>query len=255
MASASESSRRKRRGHSAASPASEAPDHTNDDANDDAGDATSGGLRVSKRHAPKIDPRAYQQVMAQVRAFSEQRFEQLITSVAQGFFGMASREEVQLPELRSAFFAFFVLGYRDQNRIRVLDMFRGYGFKPDANQQRVLDALSAATFRVVEITHRHEGNRQFDGRDILTQESLRFVDKKAFDTLIVGDAIMAWFMPSGEVFRPVEVATQIEALRLPGITAALRSLAESSKMKPHELLSRNPAQAFWTVYRGVNVLR
>jgi hypothetical protein len=193
--------------------------------------------------------------MAQVRAFSEQRFESLITSVAQGFFGMASRDEVELPELRAAFFAYFVLGYRDQNQIRVLDMFRGYGFKPDANQRRALDALSAATFRVVEITHRHEGNRQFDGCDVLTHESLRFVDKKAFETLHIGDAIMAWFMPSGEVFRPVEVATQIEALRLPGIAAALRSLADSLKIEPRELLRRKPAQAFWTVYRGVNILR
>mgnify|MGYP001211771220 CR=1 FL=1 len=40
--------------------------------------------------------------MAQVRAFSEQRFEPLITSVAQGFFGMASRDEAKLPELRAA---------------------------------------------------------------------------------------------------------------------------------------------------------
>jgi len=243
MTSSSGSSRRKRRGHAEKTTA---PQQAREPAPETQG---------SKSRAPKIDPRSYQEVMAQVRAFSEQRFEQLITSVAQGFFGMASREEAQIPELRSAFFAYFVLGYRDQNNIRILDMFQGYGFKPDANQRRVLDALSAATFRVVEITHRHEGNRQLDGYDIMTHESLRFVDKKAFETLQTGDAIMAWFMPSGEVFRPVEIATQIEALRIPGIAAALRALAESLRLQPDELVRRKPAQAFWTVYRGVNVLR
>lgn len=255
MAASSGSSRRKRRGHTANAPVSDSATPSSPAKTVGTSDATADPVESSKPPAPKVNPRAYQEVMAQVRAFSEQRFEPLITSVAQGFFGMASRDEAKLPELRAAFFAYFVLGYRDQNQIRVLDMFRGYGFKPDTNQRRVLDALSMATFRVVEISHRHEGNRQFDGCDILTHESLRFVDKKAFETLHVGDAIMAWFMPSGEVFRPVEVATQIEALRLPGIAAALRSLAESVKLQPRELLRRKPAQAFWTVYRGINVLR
>ena len=245
MATSSKPSRRRRRG---ATNSEESPPRATSS-------TTTHVSKEAKSRAPKVDARSYQQVMAQIRAFSEQRFEKLITTVAQGFFGAATQEEVKLAELRAAFFTYFVLGYRDQNGIRILDMFRGYGFKPDPNQAKVLDALSDATFRVVEITHRHEGNRQLDGYDIMTHESLRFVDKSAFEALHVGDAIMAWFMPSGEVFRPVEVATQIEALRLPGISAALRSLAESVRLPAHELVRRKPAQTFWTVYRGVNVLR
>ena len=211
--------------------------------------------RQADAATPRVDPRAYQEIMSQIRAFSEQRFERLITAVAQGFFGLATPEETKLPELRAAFFAFFVLGYRDQNGISIVRMFRGYGFKPTPIQTRALDALESSRLRLVEITERHEGNRQFSGIDLLDRSTLRFVDKNAYEALDVGDAIMAWFMPSGGVFRPVEVATHVDSLRIPGICSALKSLAERARVEPAQIAIRQPAQVFWTVYRGVNVLR
>ena len=249
MADKPQGSRRKRRGTAASEPDAATRPSTRPSTRPDA-----GGAQAPVR-APRVNARAYAEAMQQLRAFSEQRFEKLITAVAQGFFGMATREEVQRPELRAAFFAFFVLGYRDQNGVSILQMFRGYGFRPTQPQARALEALERATFRVVEITEKHEGSRQFEGVDILDGANLRFVDKRAFEALHPGDAIMAWFMASGEVLRPVEVATHVDALRLPGVHAALRSLAESAEVELAELSMRRPAQVFWTVYRGVNVGR
>ena len=233
------SSRRKRRGHAGPStPAGTAP-------------AVTTATDAPPRKRGKVDPRTYAQVMERIKAFVEARLVKLVTPVARGFFNGCTQEEIQRPDLQSAFFLFFVLGYRDPNGVRILDMYRGYGFKPTPVEARVVDALDVTRLRLVEVVRKVEANRQLEVRDVFDDTTFKLSDQEAYKSLDAGDGMMAWFMPSSEIHRPIEVATHVGRELLGPMVDGLRTLASEAEVSPEELGRRKPAQMFWAVYRGV----
>lgn len=222
--------RRKRRGHKKAAPDSTQP------------------TQLPRRG--KVDPRTYAQVMERIKAFVEARLVKLVTPVARGFFTGCSQDEIKREDLQSAFFLFFVLGYRDPNGVRVLDMYRGYGFKPSPVEARAVDALDATRLRLVEVVEKVEANRQLQVVDKLNGDELRVTDQEAYKSLSPGDGMMAWFMPSSEVHRPLEVATHVKADLLGPMVQGLETLANENDLELSDLPHRRPAQMFWAIYRS-----
>lgn len=198
----------------------------------------------------KVDPRTYAQVMERIKAFVEARLVKLVTPVARGFFNGCSQDEIKREDLQSAFFLFFVLGYRDPNGVRVLDMYRGYGFKPSPVESRAVEALDLTHLRLVEVVEKVEANRQLRVVDKLTGDELRVTDQEAYKSLSAGDGMMAWFMPSSEVYRPIEVATHVKADLLGPMVTGLETLAKENDLELAELPRRRPAQMFWAIYRA-----
>ena len=225
------SSRRKRRGHKQGEPAP----------------ATKGPVRH-----PKVEPRAYAEAQTQLEAFVRQRMGKLVEGVGAGFFNGATEAEVKNPELQKAFYLFFVLGYRDKYGMRAIDAFRTYATRPDPMVRRAIDAMANAKLVLGELTERNEANRQMVLRDLFRGEELRAVDKAAYASIDAGGGILGWFMPSGEVWRPVEVATVIPAGKMPGASVASTTLGDRFGVAQSQVPDRHPAETFWTIYRVAN---
>jgi hypothetical protein len=204
------------------------------------------------REARQLDPRAFADVDAMLGAFAHRQFGRLIPAVMAGFFGAATREERQNPELQSAFMLFFVYGWKDPDGKRLVDAFAAYGPALHGEQARVLGALRRARLRLFEVQTRGVDNKQLGGRDPLRDEPMALLDHRAFETLEAGDGLLAWCMGDA-LARPFGVATTVEARRMPALLTALRQLARELGMTATELADRRPAQTFWTVYRAANV--
>lgn len=202
----------------------------------------------------QLDPQAFMEVDQMVGAFAQRSFGKVIPAVMAGFFGGAkSPKELEDPELQSAFMLFFVYGWKDPNGVRIIDAFAAYGPNLQHEQKRVLTALRASRLGLFVAQGRTEGNKQLTGRDFFRDEPVAVLDHNAYETLADGDGLIAWFMEVGGLWRPFGVATQIEARKLSPVCDALTRLAASMHMTIADLPDRKPAQAFWTVYRGVNL--
>jgi len=134
--------------------------------------------------------------------------------------------------------------------VRVVDMYRGYGFKPSPVELRAVEALDATRLRLVEVVDRVDANRQLKVVDKLTGDTLSVSDQEAYQSLGIGDGMMAWFMPSSEIHRPIEVATHVKAELLGPMVEGLSTLASENSVSLAELPERKPAQVFWAVYRS-----
>ena len=202
----------------------------------------------------QLDPQAFTEVDQMVGAFAQRSFGKVIPAVMAGFFGGAkSPKELEDPELQSAFMLFFVYGWKDPNGMRIIDAFAAYGPNLQREQKRVLAALRAARLGLFVAESRAEGNKQLVGRDYFRDEPIAVLDHNAYETLADGDGLLAWYMEVGDLWRPFGVATQVEARKLTPVCGALTKLAAGMHMTTAELAERKPAQAFWTVYRGVNL--
>ena len=155
-----------------------------------------------------------------------------------------------------AFSLWVVYGWKDKEGRRIVDMFAQYGLPLAGEQSRVLDALRKAKFAVFHMRRAEESNKQLRGRDALRNEPMVILDHAAFSQLEDGDGLVSWFFPVGKLWRPLGVATRIPRARVKALQDALTQFKQGSESKDQTLrrmADEQPAQVFWTCYRGANL--
>lgn len=210
--------------------------------------------RRSKVHksSRQLDPEAFAQVDEMVGALAHKSFGKVLPAVMAGFFGASRKDELKNPELQAAFMMFFVYGWKDPHGMRIIDVFAAYGPQLRDEQARVLSALRQARLALFEVERRESANKQLSGREVFRDSPMSVLDHNAYDALSERDALLAWYIPVGDFWRPFGVATHVEAKKLAPLTAALTKLADDTGFSLAELPERKPAQAFWTVFRAAN---
>ncbi len=231
--------RRQRRGHSAHDAAPSTP---------------AGGTAAPSRPAKprKIEPQLFRELDEILGAYVRQRLAPLVAPVAQGFFGAATDEERKDQELNTAMMLYFVYGWRDPQGVRIIDLFARNGVLPSPAHRGVLEAMLSTRYALCTVQQRDEARRQLHCVDFFTGSKASLADQQAWENLQVGDSLLAWQLPSGEVWRPIGVATHIPAEHRGGIELALNGLAEKLELPVIEFASREANRAFWLVYRLLN---
>ncbi len=238
-------SRRKRRGTGAGSPTAAAPKTS---------------LRrsaVEKKPEPQTKTLSigryergdFERVEGMLAAFANRRLANLIPQVARGFFAAATKQEQQLPELRSAFYSFLFYGWRDGNGVRVIDLFRRLGPGLQGRQLAALEACTRARLGLVQINDVNVRKQRIRGRDVLRDESVTLRDKNAVAAIRPGDRLLTWQIPWGTAWQPIGVATRIEARRVDALNRAIESMANNLRAVRLELPVRHAANLYWVVYR------
>jgi len=201
-----------------------------------------------------LDREAFATVDRMVGAFVQTAFGKLLPTVMAGFFGPArGPDELRNPELQAAFMLFFVYGWKDPHGMRIIDAFAEYGPKVHGEERRVLDALRRARMSLFRMERRADETKQLRGVDLLRETEMTVLDHNAFETLEAKDALLAWYIEIGAMWRPFGVATHVPASKVAGLRAALVRLADSLDVSLAQLPERMPAQTFWTVFRVTNL--
>jgi hypothetical protein len=201
----------------------------------------------------QLDPEAFRQVDMMIGSFAQRRFGNLMPKVAAGFFGAAKGDEPNHPELQQAFALYFVYGYRDQQGLRIIEMFERFGLELDREQKRVLEACKRARFVVFQLERSNPANKQLLGLDMLRGIPMAMLDQSAFDRMTPGDVLIAYMFPVGDLWRPLGMATKVARARTNNLRAGLAQLANEQGFAPVELPDRRPAQVFWVAYRCAGV--
>ena len=230
---------RKRRGHSADAAAAEA-----------ARQAAAAQPKRAVKSVKQLDPEAFRQVDMMIGSFAQRRFGNIMPKVAAGFFGTATGDEPNHPELQQAFALYFVYGYRDGQGLRIIDMFERFGLELDREQKRVLDACKRAQLVVFQLERVNPANKQMIGLDILRGIPMTTLDQNAFERMAPGDVLLAYMFPVGDLWRPLGMATKVPRARVNALRAGLSQLAAEQGFAPVELPDRRPAQVFWVTYRS-----
>lgn len=234
---------RKRRGHKA---------QTEAEAQAAAAVAVSQPKRAVKS-VRQLDPEAFKQVDLMIGSFAQRRFGNIMPKVAAGFFGAAKGDEPNHPELQQAFALYFVYGYKDQQGLRVVDMFERFGLDLDREQKRVLEACKRARLVAFQLERVNPANKQMLGLDILRGIPMTVLDQSALERLAPGDLLLAYMFPVGDLWRPLGMATKVPRGRVNALRAKLAQLANEQGFAPVDLPDRRPAQVFWLTYRGAEL--
>ncbi|MFO7568096.1 MAG: hypothetical protein R6X02_35980 [Enhygromyxa sp.] len=200
----------------------------------------------------QLDPEAFRQVDLMIGSFAQRRFANLMPKVAAGFFGAARGDEPKHPELQQAFALYFVYGYRDQQGLRIVDMFERFGLSLDREQKRVLEACKRARLVVFQLQRTNPANKQLLGLDILRGIPMTALDQNAFERTSPGDVLIAYMFPVGDLWRPLGLATKVSRAKVNALRAGLAQLANEQGFAPAELPERRPAQVFWVGYRSAD---
>jgi hypothetical protein len=232
-------SQRKRRGHKAQTEAEEAA----------ALAAASAQPKRAVKTVRQLDPEAFRQVDLMVGSFAQRRFGNIMPKLAAGFFGAAKGDEPNHPDLQKAFALYFVYGYRDQQGLRVIDMFERFGLELDREQKRVLEACKRARFVVFQLERNNPANKQLLGIDMLRGIPMTVLDQNAFEHMTPGDVLIAYMFPVGDLWRPLGMGTKVARARVNALRSGLAQLANEQGFAPLELPDRRPAQVFWVAYR------
>lgn len=200
----------------------------------------------------QLDPEAFRAVDLMIGSFAQRRFGNLMPKVAAGFFGAAKGDEPNHPELQQAFALYFVYGYRDQQGLRIIDMFERFGLELDREQKRVLEACKRSRFVVFQLERTNPANKQLIGLDMLRGIPMTVLDQNAYERLAAGDVLIAYMFPVGDLWRPLGMATKVARARVTNLRAGLAKLATEQGFAPVELPDRRPAQVFWVAYRSAD---
>jgi hypothetical protein len=231
---------RKRRGHKAAAEAEAAV----------AAAVASSQPKRAVKSVRQLDPEAFRQVDLMIGSFAQRRFANLMPKVAAGFFGGAKGDEQNHPELQQAFALYFVYGYKDQQGLRIIDMFERFGLELDREQKRVLEACKRSRLVVFQLERVNPANKQMIGLDILRGIPMTTLDQNAFGRMAPGDVLLAYMFPVGDLWRPLGMATKVARARVNALRSGLAQLANEQGFAPIELADRRPAQVFWVAYRS-----
>lgn len=225
-----ESSRRKRRGEGAAPPVIPAT-------RPDVG-------------TKQIDPADFAKMQVRLDAFIERRFAPLVPALGQAFFQPARKGELGDPGLREAFRLWSLLGYRDPDGLRLVDMFAAAGLHDEPEIDRSLNAMRRARFRVLRIDARDESQKRLQTFDLLDDEAVSLLDRQAFDQVAIDELLCGWFFPAAGLWRGLGAVTRISKVVADEIREAIFSLAAHEQMTPAELAERRSMKLFWMLYRS-----
>lgn len=201
----------------------------------------------------QLDPEAFKQVDMMIGSFAQRRFGNIMPKVAAGFFGAAKGDEPNHPELQQAFALYFVYGYRDNQGVRIIDMFEKFGLDLDREQKRVVEACKRAQLVAFQLERVNPANKQMLGLDILRGIPVTTLDQNAFGQMAPGDVMLAYMFPVGDLWRPLGLATKVPRARVASLRNALSQLASEQRISPIELPDHRPAQVFWVTYRAAEL--
>ncbi len=202
-----------------------------------------------------LDPATFQNVDKMVGVFAQKHFGNAFPQLARSFFNIATPAERDTRELQMAFSLWVVYGWRDKEGRRIVDMFAKHAIALAGEQTRVLNALLRAKFSVFHMRRSEQANEQLRGRDALRNEPMIIRDHAAFNQIKAGDGLVSWFFPVGRLWRPLGVATRVPSARVKALQNALHGFKQGRETKDQTLLrmaDTQPAQVFWTCYRGAN---
>lgn len=204
----------------------------------------------------QLDVATFVAVDKMIGAFARRRFGKAFPALAQTFFKIATPAEVASKELQAAFALWVVYGWKDAEGRRIVDMFAEYGLPLVGEQTRVLAALLRCRFAVFSLRRSEPANKQLRGRDVLRDEPMIILDHAAYEHMHGGDALVSWFFPAGKLWRPLGVATRIPRARVKAVCDALvhfKRGVEAPAQTLRRIADDQPAQVFWTTFRGANM--
>jgi hypothetical protein len=205
---------------------------------------------------PRVEKEAFERVEKNLAAFAQRRFAKALPAVAAAFFSSSGGADRHNPELQAAFALYWVYGWRDDDGCRIVDMFAGFGLpQDDFSDAQALAALRNSRLILFELRSKEPANKQLVGEDILRGERITLLDHASFETLSAGDSLLAWCFPTGDLWRPMGVATLIPEATRKMVVDGLVGVAESEELTLMALPEKRPAKTFWMVYRVVNLGR
>jgi hypothetical protein len=195
----------------------------------------------------------FERVESMLASFAARRLTPFMQQVQNGFFGAASPAEKQNQELQTAFYSFFLYGYRDPKGIRVVDLFAGAGIPVEGRQRAALDACLQARLGLVAVEDINPGKQRLRGKDLLRAEPVTLLDKNLSQVIAPGDRLLSWQIPWGTSWQPIGVVQRVEARKAHALDRAIETLCNSLRAVRPELPERHAANLFWLVHRVANM--
>lgn len=195
----------------------------------------------------------FERVEGMLAAFANRRLGPLMQQVANGFFGAATPEEKQNPELRTAFYSFFLYGYSDPKGIRVVDLFREAGLPLEGRLKAAYEACLQARLVLMTVDDVHAGKQRVRGRDMLLDEPVTVFERNLVQVLKPGERFLSWQIPWGTSWKPIGVASHIQARKAVALDRAIETLCNSLRVVRRELPGRHAGNLWWLVHRVANM--
>lgn len=195
----------------------------------------------------------FERVEGMLAAFANRRLGPLMQQVGNGFFGAATEQEKQSPELRTAFYSFFLYGYSDPKGIRVVDLFREAGLPLEGRLKAAYEACLQARLVLMAVDDVHAGKHRVRGRDMLRDEPMTVFERNLVQVLKPGERFLSWQIPWGTSWKPIGVASHIEARKVVALDRAIETLCNSLRVVRRELPGRHCGNLWWLVHRVANM--
>jgi hypothetical protein len=208
--------------------------------------------------ARQIDPEHVSALVSRAEAFAERRFGPILTQLGASFFQGRTPADLRDEGLAAAFRAWVLYGFRDENGVRIIDMFAAAGIPPQREVARALTAARQARFAFFEVLERNPRTKQVRARDLNSphaspDDEVDFLDHTAYEVLEIGSVLAGWFVPVGPLWRPIGAATHVPPSKLPFLTAGLAQLAQGHSLAREELAQKYAMQMFWLAFRVANL--
>jgi hypothetical protein len=206
----------------------------------------------------QISAEDFSALIARAEAFAQRRFGPILPQLGAAFFKGRTADEVRDEGLQAAFRAWVLYGFRDQQGIRIIDMFASAGIPTEGEVARALTAARQARWGIYEVLERNAGTKQVRVRNWTTdapspEDELDVLDRRAFEVLSLGTILVGWFAPVGDLWRPLSAATFVPASRGPLIRAGLDALVKEQPASLDEFSQRAAIALFWLAYRVANL--
>ncbi len=195
----------------------------------------------------------FERVESMLASFANRRLGPLVNLVAKGFYGAATDEEKNNPGIRTAFYSFFLYGYRDPKGIRAVDLFAEAGLPLEGRQRAALDACLQARLVIMSIDDVHVGKHRMRGRDLLRDEPVTAFDRNASSLVKPGERLMCWQIPWGTSWQPIGYAVQIEQRKAVALERSIESLCNGLRAVRRELPEQHAHNLWWVGHRVANL--
>lgn len=194
-----------------------------------------------------------ERVESTLAGFISQRLTNILPTIHTHFFSIATPQERNLPQLQTAFYNYFMYGWRDANGQRVVDLFHQLNQASEhAVKGRLLAALEAclqARLTLVDIHDINVRKQRVRGRDILRDEKLALRDHNIVQLVKPGNRLLAWLVPWGTSWQATGLVVQIDAYKANALEQAIKTLCNSLQTERWLLADQQSANLFWMVFR------
>ena len=97
------------------------------------------------------------------------------------------------------------------------------------------------------------GKHRVRGRDMLRDEPVTVFERNLVQVLKPGERILSWQIPWGTSWKPIGVASHIEARKAVALDRAIETLCNSLRCVRVELPGRHAGNLWWLVHRVANM--